>query len=185
MSLRRCARISSDKCTADKCTARTVISPLLETSLIIPILDSFLYFSQEKAIFCDDFLLRFPAGRAIMETVAQLVYGCFPLLRRTRWAALFYLSITSDIFISPVCIIPSPSVAFHSRLLRQGVLFILMHHQSLPQPPASPRRPFGGAKLYAQTAATHPFPAAAEDGSPEGQVPLALPRVGAARRAGG
>jgi len=96
MSLRRCARISSDKY-----TARALISPLLETSLIIPILDSFLYFSQEKAIFCDDFLLRFPAGRAIMETVAQLVYGRFPLLRRTRWAALFYLSITSDIFFAP------------------------------------------------------------------------------------
>ena len=73
MSLRRCARISSDKC-----TACALISPLLETSLIIPILDSFLYFLQEKAIFCDDFLLLFPAGRAILEVVAQPVYGASP-----------------------------------------------------------------------------------------------------------
>ena len=70
MSLRRCARISSDKR-----TACALISPLLETGLIIPILDSFLYFLQEKAIFCDDFLLLFPAGRAIIEVVAQPVCG--------------------------------------------------------------------------------------------------------------
>ncbi len=73
MSLRRCARISSDKR-----TACALISPLLETGLIIPISDSFLYFLTEKAIFCDDFLLRFPAGSAIIEVVAQPVYGASP-----------------------------------------------------------------------------------------------------------
>jgi len=73
MSLRRCARISSDKR-----TACALISPLLETGLIIPISDSFLYFLTEKAIFCDDFLLRFPAGSAIIEVVAQPVCGASP-----------------------------------------------------------------------------------------------------------
>ena len=41
------------------------------------------------------------------------------------------------------------------------------------------------AKLYASATTAHPFPAAAEDGFPKGYVPLALPRVGTARRAGG